>query len=304
MTNCRNREEHAVADVPIAQRSLDANGFSFSFLEAGEGPLALCLHGFPDTAESWRPLLGELAAAGYHAVAPFLRGYAPTTVPPDGNFTMGALVADACALHDALGGDTTAVVIGHDWGAGTAWAAAAYAPSRWSKAVIMAVPPPAVGLPFMGTYDQMKRSWYMAVCASPYAEAIASANDFEFIDRLWADWSPGFDATDALRSVHECFSVPGSLAAALSYYAAALNPSADPGEFVDAHGAGVALAEQPVLYLHGVDDGCIGSSVVPAARDYLTVPGSRVELVEGAGHFLQVERPAEVNRLVLEFLRP
>jgi len=289
--------------APITQRNIEANGLSFNVLEAGEGPLALCLHGFPDTAQSWRPLLGDLAAAGFHAVAPYLRGYAPTTAPSDGNVTMGALVADACALHEALGGDATAVVIGHDWGAGTAYAAAAYAPTRWSKAVIMAVPPQTVALPFMGTYDQMKRSWYMAVCASPYAETVVSANDFEFIDRLWQDWSPGFDASEALQSVHECFSVPGSLTAALSYYAAALNPSADPGEFAEAHVAGGALASQPVLYLHGVDDGCIGSAIAPAARDYLTVPGSHVELVEGAGHFLQVERPDVVNRLVLDFLR-
>lgn len=290
-------------DVEITQRQVDANGISFNVLEAGQGPLALCLHGFPDTAHSWRPLLAELAAAGYHAVAPFLRGYAPSSAPADGNFTLGALVADACALHDSLGGEETAVVIGHDWGAGAAYAAAAYAPALWNKAVILAVPPQAVALPFMGTYDQMKRSWYMAVCASPYAEAIASANDFDFIDRLWQDWSPGFDATSALRSVHDCFSVPGSLAAALSYYRAAMDPSTDPGEFADAHGAGASLAPQPVLYLHGVDDGCIGSEIAPAARDYLTVPGSRVELVHGAGHFLQVERPDEVNRLVLEFLR-
>src|SRR6185369_9320449 len=104
----------------ITQRTVDANGISFAVLEAGEGPLALCLHGFPDTAESWRPLLGDLAAAGYHAVAPFLRGYAPSGCPADGDVPVGALVSDACALHEALGGDGRAVIIGHDWGAGTA----------------------------------------------------------------------------------------------------------------------------------------------------------------------------------------
>jgi pimeloyl-ACP methyl ester carboxylesterase len=285
------------------ERRIEANGVSFAVLEAGEGPLALCLHGFPDTANSWRPLLAELAAAGYHAVAPFLRGYSPSTTPADGNYTLGALVADACALHEQLSADGTAVVIGHDWGAGAAYAAAAYAPERWGKAVILAVPPAPVAVPFMGTYDQMKRSWYMAICASPYAEAIASADDFTFIDRLWKDWSPGYDATEALRDVHECFRAPGSLSAALSYYRAALDPSSDPGEYADAHKAGGSLAPQPVLYLHGENDGCIGSAAVPAAREYLVVPGSRVEVIEGAGHFLQVERPDEVNRRILDFLR-
>jgi pimeloyl-ACP methyl ester carboxylesterase len=290
-------------NVDIVQRRLEANGISFSMLEAGEGPLALCLHGFPDTPHSWRPLMADLAAAGYHAVAPFLRGYAPSSAPADGNWTIGALVADACALHEALSGDEDAVVIGHDWGAGVAYAAAVFAPDRWRKTVILAVPPTTVALPYMGRYDQMKRSWYMAVCAGPHGEAVASANDFEFIDRLWQDWSPGFDATAALKDVHECFTVPGSLAAALSYYRAASDPSTDPGEFAEENAAGMGLAPQPVLYLHGANDGCIGTGAVDAARDYLTVPGSRVEVVEGAGHFLQVERPHEVNRLILEFLR-
>jgi pimeloyl-ACP methyl ester carboxylesterase len=286
----------------ITQRKIDANGISFALLEAGEGPLALCLHGFPDTAESWRPLLGDLAAAGYHAVAPFLRGYAPSGAPADGNVTVGALVADACALHEALGGDGRAVIIGHDWGAGTAYGAAAFAPERWSKLVILAVPPPAVGVPFMGSYDQLKRSWYMNVCASPYAEAIASANDFQFIDRLWRDWSPGFDSAKALQAVHDCFSVPGSLATALSYYRAALDPSTDPGEYAAAHAAGASLAPQPTLYLHGENDGCLGAEVVPAAREYLTVQGSRVQVVDGTGHFLHVERPEVVNRAILDHL--
>jgi len=70
-----------------------ANGVEFTYLEdgPGDGPLALCLHGFPDSAHTWRYLLPELAAAGYHAVAPFLRGYAPTAIPADGNFQVGAL---------------------------------------------------------------------------------------------------------------------------------------------------------------------------------------------------------------------
>ena len=86
---------------------ITANGLEFACLTDGpaDGPLALCLHGFPDTAHTWRYLLPELAAAGFRAVAPFLRGYAPSPVPADGHYQIGALVRDANALHDALGGD-------------------------------------------------------------------------------------------------------------------------------------------------------------------------------------------------------
>jgi pimeloyl-ACP methyl ester carboxylesterase len=104
----------------VRRRTVQANDVEFVVLEAGTGPLALCLHGFPDAAHTWRHLLPELAAAGFHAVAPFMRGYAPTAVPRDGNYSVGALVADAVALHEVMGGDEQAVLIGSDWGAETA----------------------------------------------------------------------------------------------------------------------------------------------------------------------------------------
>src|SRR5512134_2669471 len=99
-------------------RTTLANGLDVAYLAAGDdGPLAICLHGFPDTARTWRHLLPALADAGYRAVAPWLRGYAPTGVPTDGWYQNGALVRDAVELHAALGGGADAVVIGHDWGA-------------------------------------------------------------------------------------------------------------------------------------------------------------------------------------------
>src|ERR1700722_16470408 len=92
-----------------------ANGLRFHYLEMGQGPLALCLHGFPDSPWTYRYLLPELAKAGYRAVAPFMRGYAPTEVPPDGHYRTGDLGKDVVPLHGALGGDAHAVLIAHDW---------------------------------------------------------------------------------------------------------------------------------------------------------------------------------------------
>ena len=89
--------------MEIAQTTVEANGLSFGALTCGDsGPLALCLHGFPDSAHTWRHLLPQLADAGYRAVAPWTRGYAPTVVPSDGDYSAAALSADANALHDAL----------------------------------------------------------------------------------------------------------------------------------------------------------------------------------------------------------
>src|SRR5262245_64260522 len=94
---------------------VDANGLRFGYLEQGSGPLVLLLHGFPDTALTWDRAMPALAQAGYRAVAPFMRGYAPTAIPADGAYDTETLGKDAIALIHALGADA-AVVIGHDWG--------------------------------------------------------------------------------------------------------------------------------------------------------------------------------------------
>ena len=98
--------------------TVDANGLEFHYLEAGSGPLALCVHGFPDSPWSYRYLLPELAKAGYRAVSAFNRGFAPTQLPADRHHIhTSMMVADVLALHEALGGDGDAVLLAHDWGA-------------------------------------------------------------------------------------------------------------------------------------------------------------------------------------------
>src|SRR5262249_17514087 len=138
-------------------RPVSANGVEFTMLEAGSGPLALCLHGFPDSAYTWRHLLPALAEAGFHAVAPFMRGFSPTDVPADDCFSLGALIADANALHDALGGDEEAVLIGNDWGAEAAYGAAAFAPQRWRRLVTLAIPPLTMDAKLFADFDQLRR---------------------------------------------------------------------------------------------------------------------------------------------------
>jgi pimeloyl-ACP methyl ester carboxylesterase len=288
--------------MTISERTTTANGLEIGYLEEGSGPLVLCLHGFPDSAWTWRHLLPELAAAGYHAVAPFLRGYAPTAVPSDGRYQTAALALDANALHEVLGGGSDAAIVGHDWGAMATYVAANHEPERWSRVVTMAVPPAgAVASGFL-TYGQLKRSWYMFFFQHGLADLVVGMEDLAFIDGLWADWSPGYDASEDLPRVKDALRDPAHLAAALGYYRATLgNVGVDPAlDAVQAKGAEVTA--QPTLYLHGTTDGCMGLEVAEGARPFLTSPGSRMEVVEGAGHFLQLERPDVVNRLVLDFL--
>lgn len=278
-----------------------AGGIEFGVLTAGSGPLALCLHGFPDTAHTWRHLLPALADAGYRAVAPFLRGYAPTELPPDGAYQPGALVSDAVALHEALGGDSDAVLIGHDWGAYAAYGAGSLAPDRFRRIVAMAVPPPAVTATAMASYDQVKRSFYMFVFQSPRAEAIVGGGDLAFLDRLWRDWSPGYDPTEDLRGVRAAIGAPERLRAAIGYYRAMLNPALHQDTYRDAQAALAAVAPQPTLYLHGERDGCLVVESPEAVLARLS-PGSRAEFVADAGHFLHLEQAKDVNGRILDWL--
>jgi pimeloyl-ACP methyl ester carboxylesterase len=289
--------------LAMDQHTISANGVEFAYFEDGpaDGPLALCLHGFPDSAHTWRYLLPELAAAGFHAVAPFMRGYAPTQIPDDGHFQVGALVRDANALHDALGGGDDAVIIGHDWGAMATYGAVAHQPDRWHRVVTGAVPPTsAIGMSLF-SYPQLHSSWYMFFFLSPLAEMALPMDNFAFIDGLWADWSPGYDGTWDVDMVKQSIGDPEHILAAISYYRALYVPEQQVPELAEEQAAFVAPTPKPTLYLHGRDDACMLLSSVSNPLDFLA-PGSAFEIVDDAGHFFHLEQPASVNSTIVNFL--
>ena len=193
----------------------------------GEGPLAICVHGFPDSAYTWRHLLPELAAAGFRAVAPWTRGYFPTAVASDGFYEVGARARDMCRLHEALGGDGDAVIIGHDFGAGAARVAAVREPDRWSKVVSMSVPPGERMAKALMGYEQLRRSSYMFVFQQSFSERVVPNDDYAFIRGLWADWSPGFDGTQDIGHFIDAVQPDGHLVAALAITAHRSRPNID-----------------------------------------------------------------------------
>lgn len=284
----------------------DVGGLDVAYLTTAgadpSAPLALCLHGFPDAAPTWRFLLPALAAAGYRPVAPWLRGYAPTAVPADGLYQVGALASDAVGLHAALGAGPDAVIVGHDWGAMATYAAAGWQPTLWRRAVAMAVPPAGAMFGGFTSYDQLKRSFYMFFFQSPLAEGVVAADDLAFIDRLWADWSPGHDASGDLPAVKDALRDPANLAAALGYYRATLGTGPTDPSLDEAQAGWMTPTPIPTLYLHGRDDGCLGAELVEGAEAHLPAPGSRAEILDGVGHFLHVEQPDVVNARIVAFL--
>jgi pimeloyl-ACP methyl ester carboxylesterase len=285
------------------ENTVEANGVSFAVVESGppDGPLALCLHGYPDTAWTWRHLTPELSDAGWRTVAPFMRGYAPTSLPADGRYQTGALVADANGLHEALGGTGEAALIGHDWGAVAAYGAASHQPERWQRVVTLAIPPAPVMAAAFTNVEQLKLSWYMFFQCTALAEHVIPLENFSFLTGLWNDWSPGYDATEDLERVVKALAEPARLLAALGYYRAQFGMHELDPSLADEQQAVAITPPQPTLYLHGSTDGCVSAAHASSAPGFLS-PASEVDVIEDAGHWLHLQKPQEVNRRIVEFL--
>jgi pimeloyl-ACP methyl ester carboxylesterase len=246
-----------------------------------------------------------LADAGYRVVAPWLRGYAPTGLAPDGNYQSAAVALDALAVADELAGDRDAVLVGHDWGALAAYVAVGHRPERFSRLVTMAVPHQGALLAkFLSTPAQLKRSWYMFFFQTPLADLVVPADDFALIDMLWRDWSPGLRPDPAfMRALKETLGAPGSTAAAIAYYRSMLGSVPGDPALDSVQGAGMGPLAAPTLYLHGADDGCMGVDLVDEEELRAFFPaGLDLEIVPAAGHFLHLDQPEAVHARVAGFL--
>jgi pimeloyl-ACP methyl ester carboxylesterase len=271
-----------------------------------DGPIALCLHGFPDTAYSWRKVAPRLAESGWRVVAPFMRGYAPSSIPSDGSYHIGALMDDALQVRAAIGGTSRDVVIGHDWGAMAANGLAALPDSPFAKVVIMSVPPAAAfRAGFRGAGRllaqiplQLLRSWYIMYFQLPWLPE-RSAN--WLLPRLWRQWSPGYDARADLRHVDAAIGTPESWRAALAYYRTAVRNVRPPTQYRELHQHWLLPPSLPILYLHGRDDGCVTSASTRWVANGIS-DDSDVAVVDNAGHFLQLDQPDRVADLVLDFI--
>ena len=284
--------------MTASQHMVRANGLRFRTLADGPpgGQMAILLHGFPEGAESWTRQLAALAGAGALAVAPDMRGYGMSDAPPRvEDYAIDRLVEDVAGLIKAFGRDS-AHVAGHDWGAIVAWFfASAHAEMTKSLTVLSVGHPAAVSAATATDDDQRTRSEYIGLFLQEgKAESVLGEDDFR---RLRAMFKPGPNPDAVPRAVIETFagslSRPGRLTAALNYYRANL-----------ARGrgwSGIARnikVSAPTVLVWGDQDPALGRLQAETTAEHMT-GDYRLEVLEGAGHWLQFERPDEVGRTLV-----
>lgn len=292
---------------PIIKTShIKVNGYNFTYLEAGTGPMIIFLHGFPDNPYSFKSQIIELAKAGYHCVAPYKRGFTPgdTIVNPIQHSSL--YTQDVLTLIDSFN-EKQVILVGHDWGAGAAYGVAQVAPEKVKAMITMAIPLSAA---FFASYtnnlNQVKRSWYLFFFQSSYAIDAFKNNDYAMIDTLWRDWCPGWkNYSDHLKSVKETFRKSGSAESAINYYRQSFGnyTLTDPSllKIQNAFSAGKPFSV-PTLYLHGQNDGCIGVENVEGMENLFAGKFEK-HIIPGAGHFIQMEKPEIVSDYILGFLK-
>jgi pimeloyl-ACP methyl ester carboxylesterase len=270
---------------------------TFGDIEDASLPLALLVHGFPDTPYTWRYLGPDLAKRGYRVVAPWLPGYdAPTANP----ISVGTYVRHMLDVRCSYRPDDRTVLIGHDWGAQAGYGVVAAEPSAFARFVALAVPPIAALATAMVSYAQLKRSFYIwFIQQVGLAEAALVAPGFW--ESLWADWSPGYDPTEDIAELRRYLSAE-NIANVICPYRAAFNPRfADPDAQAEAS-ATMQPPPVPTLYLHGANDGTIGADLLDDLGPHLPASGSAAEIVDGVGHFLHLERPELIATKIGDWL--
>lgn len=285
----------------MKQGSVVANGLKFSYLERGEGPLILLLHGYPDNAWSWEFQIPVLADAGYRVVAPFLRGYPPTQIPKDSYFDRVTLAMDVRELIYALNGGQACYLVAQDWGAALSYGFLAMFPELVKRAVLMAIPHPIAVFASLGSPEQIHRAfhwWFFQLPNLP--EQVVPANSFAFIDYLWNYWSPDHHDADHVNRIKAMLAEPGAVAATIGYYRAAFNPAYQN----PSHSALKPQLDNPItvptLALCGADD---VRAAPMSAQAHLFNGEYRFQVVPGSGHFLHREKPNAINSLVLDWLK-
>ena len=294
-------EASANPEPPIRHGYAQVGDVRLHYAECGEGErLVVLLHGFPECWYSWRKQLPALGRR-FRVVAPDMRGYNLSDKPGRvEDYRIGRLVDDVTGLVRHFGAREAAVV-GHDWGAAVAWAAAQHYPDYVWKLAALQVPPPAVWARNV-TLRQLLRSWYMFFFQLPAVpEWWIERGDFAAIEKMFRATSRPGTFTDEDIAVYKAAArEPGALTGGVNYYRANLRVllgRAFRGRDIRTH----ERVRVPTLFVFGERDMAIVPETVAGVADYVDAPYTELRLGR-ANHWVQQEYPAEVNAALLNFL--
>ncbi|NGY06232.1 alpha/beta fold hydrolase [Solimonas terrae] len=265
----------------IATRSVEANGLRFNVAVAGDGPTVLLLHGFPDTLRVWHRQIGVLAAAGYRVIAPDQRGCGNSEMPTSVRaYRLENLANDIIALLDALGIHEPVHLVGHDWGAVVGWQLAIEHAARFRSFAVMSVGHPAE---YRRGFEQKWRSWYIYLfLLRGLAERLIRAGNWRAMRTLVDD--PGENEARVAA-----LSRPGRLTAGLSWY------RANVWQVLTRRFGTTPL---PVFGMWSDGDFALAENQMRNSGRHVTGPW-RYQRIEGASHWLQIDRADDINRLLL-----
>jgi epoxide hydrolase A/B len=307
-------------------RTISANRIELFLLEQGQGPLVVLCHGWPELSYSWRHQITDIAEAGFHVVAPDMRGFGRTSAPDDvGAYSIFDTVGDMVALVTALG-EREAVIVGHDWGAPVAWHAALFRPDMFTRVAGLSVPPPFRGrarpldsLSATGVTNFYWQYFQAPGVAETEFERDVATSMRKILGRGVSDPAALFVTEDKgfLGNIPPVLTLPDWLSEAdIAYFADAYQKSGFRGGLnwyrnldrnwdLTAPWQGAQI-HQPSLFIAGSRDsvitGLIGAKRVTELDRVL--PNLRQKLIiEGAGHWVQQERPDEVNAALIAFLK-
>jgi pimeloyl-ACP methyl ester carboxylesterase len=295
-------QKPAAMDLAPVTKTITVNGQSFPVVDHGKGPAVLLLHGFPDDRHLWRYQVGPLAAAGFRVIAPDLRGFGDAPRPADPKeYGLSIVINDLLGILDALGIQRVQLVA-HDWGAAAGWMFAAVRPDRVSRYVALSVGAPGGRT----TIEQREKSWYIAF----FRQAGVAENQLMRDDwQLFRQWAR--NPVDIERYIKN-LSRPGALTAGLNWYRAAgsqpIAGASDAARGTGGQGTGAtgttgpARVTVPVLGIWSDGDAYLTELPMKTSGERIAGP-YRYEKISKASHWFMLEKPAELNRLLLSFLK-
>jgi pimeloyl-ACP methyl ester carboxylesterase len=274
----------------------DLGDVRLHYVEAGDGPLVVLLHGFPEFWYAWREQIQPLAAAGFRVVAPDMRGYNLSSRPASIKaYDNAALAGDVRDLVSERGAKS-ALLVGHDWGGTAAWATAMYHPEVVDRMVILNAAHPRRLLHGLRTPHQLKKSWYFFYFQPPgLPEYTARARNWQFFRNFMRDAKPGSFTPEDWQSYTAAWSQPGAATGMINYYRSSVRNTHAEEQ--------LRTVEAPTLVIWGQGDRYLGQELAePLGSDVPNLAG--VERIPNASHWVHHDAPERVNQLMINFFAP